>query len=285
MKSLQFSKNCSKLITVRFRLNTRRKEQLAKTKKKKTTKRGKKKSSKFLRNVALLSLVGVSFLGGALYVLTTPDAKAEEAVHLTDTTNDFINRIGGVSQELASQYDLFGQENDLYASVMIAQAILESRSGTSGLSDAPYYNLFGVKGSYNGASAVFQTWEDDGTGNAYTIQDSFRQYPSWRASLEDYAQLLQLPLYQGAHRSVAGSYDVATAHLTGRYATDTQYASKLNNLIAAYNLTRFDDNPAVSSTSAEVLASGSVWNPHRRSFTSQAILDQDNAWLAYVRGE
>ena len=279
MKSLQFSKNCSKLITIIFRLNTRRKEQLAKKKtRKKTSKRSKKKSSKFLRNVALLSLVGVSFLGGALYVLTTPDAKAEEAVHLTDTTNDFINRIGGVSQELASQYDLF-------PSVMIAQAILESRSGTSGLSDAPYYNLFGVKGSYNGASAVFQTWEDDGTGNAYTIQDSFRQYPSWRASLEDYAQLLQLPLYQGAHRSVAGSYDVATAHLTGRYATDTQYASKLNNLIAAYNLTRFDGSSAVSSTSLEVLASGSVWNPHRRSFTSQAILDQDNAWLSYVKGE
>lgn len=245
--------------------------------KKKTTKRGKKKSSKFLRNVALLSLVGVSFLGGALYVLTTPDAKAEEAVHLTDITNDFINRIGGVSQELASQYDLF-------PSVMIAQAILESRSGTSGLSDVPYYNLFGVKGSYNGASAVFQTWEDDGTGNTYTIQDSFRQYPSWRASLEDYAQLLQLPLYQGAHRSVAGSYDVATAHLTGRYATDTNYAAKLNNLIATYNLTRFDGGSAVSSTSSEVSTSGSVWNPHRRSFTSQAILDQDNAWLAYVKG-
>lgn len=245
---------------------------------KKTTKRGKKTSSKFLRNVALLSLVGVSFLGGALYVLTTPDAKAEEAVHLTDTTNDFINRIGGVSQELANQYDLF-------PSVMIAQAILESRSGTSGLSDSPYYNLFGVKGSYNGASAVFETWEDDGAGNTYTINDAFRQYPSWRASLEDYAQLLQSPLYQGAHRSIAGSYDVATAHLTGRYATDTQYASKLNNLIATYNLTRFDGGPAVSSTSAEVLASGSVWNPHRRSFTSQAILDQDNAWLAYVRGE
>lgn len=245
---------------------------------KNTSKRGKKKSSKFLRNVALLSLVGVSFLGGALYVLTTPDAKAEEAVHLTDTTNDFINRIGGVSQGLANQYDLF-------PSVMIAQAILESRSGTSGLSDAPYYNLFGVKGSYNGASAVFQTWEDDGSGNTYTINDTFRQYPSWRASLEDYAQLLQLPLYQGAHRSVAGSYDVATAHLTGRYATDTNYANKLNNLIAAYNLTRFDSESAVSSTSSEVSNGGSVWNPHRRSFTSQAILDQDTAWLSYVKGE
>ena len=243
-------------------------------KKKSRKKTAKKKYSKFLKQIALLSLVGVSFLGGAIYVLTTPDAKAEEAVHLTDVTGDFINRIGGVSQELASQYDLF-------PSVMIAQAILESRSGTSGLSDSPYYNLFGVKGSYNGASAVFETWEDDGAGNAYTIHDSFRQYPSWRASLEDYAQLLQLPLYQGAHRSVAGSYDIATAHLTGRYATDTNYANKLNNLIVAYNLTRFDGGSVVSS---EESASGFVWNPHRRSFTSQDILDQDNAWLSYVKG-
>lgn len=279
MKYLQIFKFCSKLISIRFRLNTRRKEQLAKKKtRKKTTKRGKNTSSNFLRNVALLSLVGVSFLGGALYVLTTPDAKAEEAVHLTDVTGDFINRIGGVSQELANQYDLF-------PSVMIAQAILESRSGTSGLSDSPNYNLFGIKGSYNGNSVVLETWEDDGAGNAYTIQDSFRQYPSWKASLEDYAQLLQLPLYQGAHRSVAGSYDVATAHLTGRYATDTNYANKLNNLIVAYNLTRFDSGFAVSSTFSEVSTSGSVWNPHRRSFTSQAILDQDNAWLAYVKGK
>lgn len=94
---------------------------------------------------------------------------------------------------------------------------------------------------------------------------------------------MQLPLYQGAHRSAAGSYDVATAHLTGRYATDTSYAAKLNNLIVAYDLTRFDVDVSVSSQSSET-SSGLVWNPHRRSFTSQTILDQDNAWLAYVKG-
>lgn len=245
---------------------------MAKRKKRKTSKR---KSSNFVRNMALLGLIGLSFLGGATYVLTTPDARAEEAVRLTDTTSEFIDRIGGVSQDLANQYDLF-------PSVMIAQAILESKSGTSGLAVAPYYNLFGIKGSYNGASAVFETWEDDGAGNTYTINDAFRQYPSWRASLEDYAQLLQLPLYQGAHRSIAGSYDVATAHLTGRYATDTAYASKLNNIIDVYGLTRFDGGVGVSQQES---VSGLVWNPHRRSFTSQVILNQDNAWLAYVNGE
>ncbi|WP_369598788.1 glucosaminidase domain-containing protein, partial [Enterococcus sp. S86.2] len=32
------------------------------------------------------------------------------------------------------------QENDLYASVMIAQAVLESGNGSSVLAQAPYYN-------------------------------------------------------------------------------------------------------------------------------------------------
>ena len=47
-------------------------------KKKSRKKTAKKKSSKFLKQLGLLTLVGVSFLGGAIYVLTTPDAKAEE---------------------------------------------------------------------------------------------------------------------------------------------------------------------------------------------------------------
>ena len=54
------------------------------------------------------------------------------------------------------------KKNDLYASVMIAQAILESGAGQSSLSSYPHYNLFGIKGSYAGQSTVMQTWEDDG---------------------------------------------------------------------------------------------------------------------------
>lgn len=41
-------------------------------------------------------------------------------------------------------------ENDLYASVMLAQAALESGCGSSSLSLAPHCNLFGVKGTYKG---------------------------------------------------------------------------------------------------------------------------------------
>ncbi|MFW7395502.1 glucosaminidase domain-containing protein, partial [Vagococcus fluvialis] len=73
---------------------------------------------------------------------------------------------------------------------MIAQVILETGSGTSKLSQSPNYNLFGIKGSYKGQSANFYTNEDNGKGQLYTIQASFRKYPSYKESFEDYAELL-----------------------------------------------------------------------------------------------
>ena len=42
---------------------------------------------------------------------------------------------------------------------MMAQAIVESGWGASTLSKAPNYNLFGIKGGYNGQSVYMDTWE------------------------------------------------------------------------------------------------------------------------------
>lgn len=157
----------------------------------------------------------------------------------TKETWAFIQSIGEEAREI-------GLKEDLYASVMIAQAILESGSGQSRLSQSPYYNLFGIKGSYEGKNITFKTQEDDGAGTLSTIEATFRQYPDHEASLNDYARLLKEGLaedpdfYKGAWRSETASYKEATAFLTGRYATDTQYDTKLNALIDAYELARFD---------------------------------------------
>ena len=137
-------------------------------------------------------------------------------------------------------------ENDLYASVMIAQAILESAWGGSALASAPNYNLFGIKGNYNGQSVAMKTLEDDGHGNYYEIIDYFRKYPSYHQSLQDYAQVIKggpswnHNYYSGAWKSNTSSYRDATAWLQGRYATDTSYASKLNRVIESNNLTQYD---------------------------------------------
>lgn len=158
-------------------------------------------------------------------------------------TQAFIQKIADTAQSLGNKYDVF-------ASVMIAQAILESGSGTSGLSQAPYHNLFGVKGTYKGNSVNFSTEEDRGNGQNYTIQASFRSYPSYGDSLGDYVTLIRGGIqgnskyYEGSWRSKAKNYLKAADNLTGKYATDTSYNRKISSLIAAYHLTKYDAKQA-----------------------------------------
>ena len=122
---------------------------------------------------SLVALVAVGTVAAAMSEhIGKVGANDEGYSQYTDPTETFISQIGESARQI-------GQENDLYASVMIAQAILESGAGQSGLSSYPHYNLFGIKGSYAGQSAYMQTWEDDGYGNAYTINDAFRSYPSY----------------------------------------------------------------------------------------------------------
>lgn len=157
------------------------------------------------------------------------------------TTSEFIEGIKTLAKKIAF-------DNDLYASVMIAQAILESASGKSSLSIAPNYNLFGIKGDFKGATVRMKTQEDDGTGELFTIDSKFRKYPSYKEALEDYADLLKNGLvgnpffYKGTWKSETQNCQEASAFLTGRYATDIQYAEKLNQLIDVYELTSYDEN-------------------------------------------
>lgn len=156
------------------------------------------------------------------------------------TSQEFIDEISKHAIEIA-------EENDLYASVIVAQAALETGFGKSTLSLAPNFNIFGIKGSYNGESAHMRTMEDDGSGNLYQITAGFKKYPSYMESLQDYANLMvngtswDSSYYQGTWKSNTSSYKEATNFLMGKYATDTSYADKLNKIIEAYDLQELDD--------------------------------------------
>ena len=163
------------------------------------------------------------------------------AIHFEkdESVDSFIRKIGESARKI-------GQEKDLYASVMIAQAILESGSGQSQLAQAPNYNLFGIKGTHNGKSVSMATQEDLGNGTLYATQAGFRVYENYEDCFNDYATLLKEGLtgdsnyYTGVWKSNAATYQEATKFLTGRYATDTQYNQKLNGLIETYDLTTYD---------------------------------------------
>lgn len=186
----------------------------------------------------------VLFSAGAVLCQLSNETTTIQAQSSRLSPSDFLKNVSDYARDIAAK-------NDLYASVMIAQAALESGWGNSSLAQAPNYNLFGIKGSYNGNSVYVPTLEDDGSGNYYEIKDSFRKYDDYDQSLEDYATVLtgdndasswRYQYYEGARYSNTSSYEDATAHLTGRYATDTSYGSKLNKIIQQYGLTAYDSN-------------------------------------------
>lgn len=171
-------------------------------------------------------------------------AQIQSAIPAVDT---FMETIAPDVIALSEQYGLYG-------SVMMAQAVLESQYGLSKLASAPNFNLFGMKGTYNGKSVSLPTLEDNGKGQYYSVTAKFRKYPSYKESLEDYAQKLRYGLswnatyYKNTWIENTRSYKDATAALTGTYATDTKYGTKLNNVIAKYDLTQYDPKKATAST-------------------------------------
>ncbi|PMD72070.1 glycoside hydrolase family 73 protein [Companilactobacillus nuruki] len=159
----------------------------------------------------------------------------------------FLAQAVPMAQKAASQYGL-------YTSVMLAQAILESAWGTSTLATQGY-NLFGIKGDYNGAYVTMPTSEWSASQGWYTIYANFRKYPSYYESFADNGNKLRNGVswnssyYSGTWKENTSSYKDATAWLQGRYATAPNYASSLNNLISTYNLTQYDGTPETNGGS------------------------------------
>ena len=234
---------------------------------------------------------GAALLGTTLTAcsLVTPLAPATIEAEATTVTTRAATNTSAFIAEIASHAQPVADANDLYASVMIAQAVIESGWGTSALAKAPNHNLFGIKGSYQGNSITMSTQEYL-NGQWVTMNEPFRAYPSYQQSFEDNAYVLRNVYmggqyyYRGAWKSNCSSYQDATAWLTGRYATAPHYAAALNNVIATYNLTQYD-TPASgnagggatvgNSGGSTSTGSGSV-NTSGATYTVQS---GDSVWL------
>jgi flagellum-specific peptidoglycan hydrolase FlgJ len=156
----------------------------------------------------------------------------------TDQARNFIRSIGPDARVIAQNYNL-------YASVMIAQACLESAYGTSQLS-SQYHNYFGIKGD-----DVYMPTQEFLNGVMQNVNEPFAAYSSLSGSLYDYAKLLAgNSYYRGAWKSNAATYADAAYHLQGRYATDPNYASKIISVINTYNLTQYDTPASTGSSTA-----------------------------------
>ncbi|MEG1862760.1 MAG: glycoside hydrolase family 73 protein [Oscillospiraceae bacterium] len=145
--------------------------------------------------------------------------------------SEFLRKIG----TLATKDE---KESGILACLTIAQAILESGWGNSGLCKISN-NLFGIKGEYSGGFVYYPTKEWAG-GRYVDITAKFKKYPSWQESLSDHgAMLMRMPQY----KNLIGEkdYKIACKKIKADgYATAPDYTPKLINLIEQYELTQYN---------------------------------------------
>ena len=147
---------------------------------------------------------------------------------------NFISQIGEVAKIVADEYGI-------YASMMIAQAGLESGWGSSLLSQQAH-NLFGVKWSGKGNYVTMPTLEYYG-GAYHTVNAPFAAYNTYYESLVGYATMIKTR-FPKSTKSYSPTYQDAARNLRngiyGTYATDPEYASKLVSVINTYGLYKYD---------------------------------------------
>jgi flagellar protein FlgJ len=129
------------------------------------------------------------------------------------------------------------------AAVTLAQAILESGWGLSGLTEqgSAYFGMkcFGSPGAYALGCRPFGTTECGASCAATTAE--FRVYASPAGSFTDHAvALATLPRYAGAMRHADNPDQFARDLAAAGYATDPNYAQDLIALMHSYDLYRFD---------------------------------------------
>ena len=149
------------------------------------------------------------------------------------------------------------ERSGVLASVTMAQAILESGWGQSGLA-LNANNLFGMKAKLSG-----NTWKSDWKGNCYSsvtkeeykvgqiteITAEFRAYDSIDESIKDHSDYL-LGAMNGSKKRYAGLTDCVKYRdaiqliKDGGYATDSKYVDKVCAIIEQYGLAKYD--PAVN---------------------------------------
>jgi tellurite resistance protein len=155
---------------------------------------------------------------------------------------DFIRRVARGAQRGFKEFGV-------PASVTIAQAILESAWGTSGLSRKAN-NYFGIKAQRSGSritfgsiaigSVDFLTREQVG-GGSITVTAPFRKYASIADSFRDHGKFLrENSRYRPCFTHMHEPNEFARALQRAGYATDSHYADSLIGLMRGHNLYRFD---------------------------------------------
>lgn len=124
-------------------------------------------------------------------------------------------------------------------SAVIAQAIIESGWGQSGL--AKYNNLFGLKcgSKWTGASVNMKTKEEYSVGTLTSIRSNFRAYPDIPSGIAGYYDFIATKRYANL-KTARTPLEYCQFLKADGYATSSSYVNTLMNTINKYDLTKYD---------------------------------------------
>ena len=149
-----------------------------------------------------------------------------------NSSQSFINSI---KYPAINQY----RKYSILPSLTIAQAMLESGNGKSGLS-VKAKNLFGIKTKNNWNGKVFKSLTVEYiNGNKVSVICKFKAYNSVAESIEDHSKLLLNSRYYTVRK--ADNYKKACIEVQKcGYATAPDYATTLISVIESNNLQKYD---------------------------------------------
>lgn len=141
-------------------------------------------------------------------------------------------------------------------SPIIAQAVIESKYGQSGL--AKYHNYFGLKcgSSWKGKSVNMKTKEEYSVGTLTSIRDNFRAYSSMEEGVKGYFDFISTKRYANL-KSASTPREYLERIKADGYATSSTYVNTNMNCINKYDLTKWDDvseTLSIDAIAKEVIA-------------------------------
>ncbi|WP_425324889.1 glycoside hydrolase family 73 protein [Lentilactobacillus diolivorans] len=207
-----------------------------------------------MRKVIKCGLMAVVITGMGFLLSILPSSTYVRAQ--ASTASSFITKYKSDVKKASTKYNLYG-------SVMMAQAGLESGWGQSELTQDAN-NFFGIKGAYNGQSVSMPTVEYNSNGQMTNTTANFKKYPTAYASFADNGSTLRngtswnTNYYSGTWKENAGDYAAAANALTGKYATAPNYGTSLIKIIETYSLDQiFGENGSDGSSSSSTATTDS----------------------------
>lgn len=198
---------------------------------------------KFMKKVSIAMFIASFFIPiiivlSAILIIGTNVTSNKKAgpVVPSESEKAFIEAMAPVAQE---SY----KEHGVLPSITLAQGIIESAWGKSGLT-VQGNNLFGIKADISWTGPVIEMNTQEFVNGQYiTVVARWRVYDRWEDSILDHGKFLKENIrYEQAGVFNAKNYkEQAEALLRAGYATDPNYSNKLCSMIESYSLDQYDN--------------------------------------------